>query len=141
MPCGGIFPHLPIMDGERCYHCDEESTAERSLEYFVEEWDASIHRDCLDPFLKTEDGMLISEHDHLIERIGGPLYKKLAVLGALLRQGQQRTAFCHFDKEIVRITSRMGTDACGAGEILYHATIDDFVKEALEILGVELYSP
>jgi hypothetical protein len=71
MPCGGIWPHAPITNGERCYHCDQPGLTNHPLRYFVEEWDASIHEDCLDPFLTTRDGKLVLEHGHEVIRLGG----------------------------------------------------------------------
>lgn len=67
MPCGGIYP-IPHDDPggsgtERCYYCNEGAPI---VTHYVEEWDAVIHKDCIDDFLKTPDGLLIIRHGHKV---------------------------------------------------------------------------
>ena len=69
MPCGGIYPikgswvERHSAGGLRCYHCDKSFP---TPELWVEEWDAPIHKACVEEFLKTPEGQVIVDHEHEI---------------------------------------------------------------------------
>ena len=74
MPCGGIYPLTrhwsaayldPTQRSLACFYCDK---SEPPVTHFVEEWDAYIHRDCIDEFLKTPEGEIVLAHGHEVER-------------------------------------------------------------------------
>ena len=66
MPCGGIYPMRDswveklITYGD-CFYCDCET---HSDDLWVEEWDAPLHRNCLDDFKKTDEYQIIIKHGH-----------------------------------------------------------------------------
>lgn len=62
MPCGGIFP-VQAEDGVECFYCEARTPAP---DHFCEEWDALLHGKCVEPFLKTAEGKIVVEHNHLI---------------------------------------------------------------------------
>ena len=69
MPCGGIYP-IPHDDDpggsgiERCYYCNK---AKPIVTHYIEEWDAVIHKDCIDDFLENApDGQIIVKHGHKV---------------------------------------------------------------------------
>lgn len=66
MPCGGIYPfegnerwteHFP------CWECGKPNPT-----HFIQEWDAFIHKDCIDRFLKTPEGKIVTKHRHSVIR-------------------------------------------------------------------------
>ena len=71
MPCGGIYPikeswlepYLDNLSEDICYYCN--LVIIRPV-YYCEEWDCFLHKDCIAPFLNTEDGKLVIEHGHEI---------------------------------------------------------------------------
>lgn len=72
MPCGGIWPIKPLEEAVSkdswCYHCVEWlSKSGKTPDHEVEEWDAVLHGDCVEAFLKTDEGKLVIEHNHLIQ--------------------------------------------------------------------------
>jgi hypothetical protein len=63
VPCGGIYPvgkDLP----EVCFLCNSPGTS-----HFCEEWDAYLHEDCIDGFLKTPEGQVVARHGHAVVRL------------------------------------------------------------------------
>ena len=36
------------------------------MDHWLEEWDSCLHRDCILPFLKTDEGQIVIEHGHTI---------------------------------------------------------------------------
>ena len=75
MPCGGIYPveppedeHVAYADGNlRCWQCNKPMSRDIPAS-FVEEWDSFIHDHCIDAFLLTEEGRIVIDHGHDIER-------------------------------------------------------------------------
>jgi len=67
MPCGGIYPIAgswvaPYADRRmRCFHCNKVG-----VDLWCEEWDAPIHRACVESFLQTPDGEIVIKHGHSI---------------------------------------------------------------------------
>lgn len=77
MPCGGIYPvgtpgGIPFGESGRerqCFYCHKSGA-----DYFCEEWDCSLHRACILPFLATEEGGVVLAHGHqIIIEEGEPL--------------------------------------------------------------------
>ena len=93
MPCGGIWPikrpgteknPAAWADGKHpgdrgrgnygCYMCGKPcfpskkaaaGTPEHLLpDFFIDEWDAYIHSECVPSFLQTEEGRIVLEHGH-----------------------------------------------------------------------------
>lgn len=67
MPCGGIYP---ITFGDfyvrgECWHCGKSNPV---LSHYCEEWDAFLHSECIDPFLKTKEGDIVLQHGHEVIR-------------------------------------------------------------------------
>ena len=73
MPCGGIFPimgdnleaYFASAPGgiPECWYCRKRSPPP---DHVLVEWDSFIHGECIRPFLRTEEGMIVVEHEHLI---------------------------------------------------------------------------
>lgn len=75
MPCGGIYPvqyHFskdyidkPPLHGDttppKCFFCGKN---EPKVDHFCDEWDCYLHRDCIDEFLKTDEGKCVLNHKH-----------------------------------------------------------------------------
>lgn len=74
MPCGGIYPltqHFagPMLDKTNPYHaCFYCGKSEPTVTHFCDEWDCYLHRKCITPFLKTEEGKIVLEHGHEVIR-------------------------------------------------------------------------
>jgi len=70
MPCGGIYwiKDLPDVDysSRWCFYC--KVRGDIGPWSYVEEWDADIHDKCIDEFLKTAEGEIITGHGHEIVR-------------------------------------------------------------------------
>ena len=60
MPCGGIYPVCPQED--ICFYCGKTGL----LDHFCDEWDTGLHAECVEPFLKTEEGKVVLAHGHRI---------------------------------------------------------------------------
>jgi hypothetical protein len=76
MPCGGIGPSDSSgMEGYACFYCGKvkHPVTGKVVDHFVEEWDAALHRSCIEPFLITDEGeiMLSHEHDVVVTVPGG----------------------------------------------------------------------
>ena len=70
MPCGGIYPIKdswvePYCNIGDCFQCNKQTDVN---DLWVEEWDAPIHKNCVDDFLKTEEGKIILDHKHEVIR-------------------------------------------------------------------------
>ncbi len=69
MPCGGIYPiDVPewLMQSDMgCWVCQEKDEKPYS---FCEEWDCYLHDDCVDEFLKSPEGEIVTSHNHEVER-------------------------------------------------------------------------
>lgn len=73
MPCGGIrlayvppktikdYPYIDV----RCWVCGKPCIGDCS---FWDEWYAYLHDECVDKFLKSEEGALMLSHGHEVER-------------------------------------------------------------------------
>ena len=61
MPCGGIYP-VKDAPAHPCWQCNE-----LGADHWLEEWDAVIHKDCIEAFLKTEEGQIVIDHNHHIQ--------------------------------------------------------------------------
>lgn len=66
MPCGGIYP-IRGSDIEEfisfgvCFSCNCDTNVS---DLWVEEWDAPLHRSCLEEFKKSEEYKVIERHGH-----------------------------------------------------------------------------
>ncbi len=60
-PAPGIYP-CQRRRTNRCWHCNLGGA-----DHFCEEWDTYLHKRCIEPFLKTEEGLLVIRHKHLIQ--------------------------------------------------------------------------
>lgn len=77
MPCGGIWPvdeksgaYAPGKN-PRCWMArNPDHNKEPGPWSWVEEWDTLIHDKCIDEFLKTREGKIITDHGHEITRRG-----------------------------------------------------------------------
>ncbi len=69
MPCGGIWPNYTegTQPGRWCFGCGKKDNR-TALWSYVEEWDADIHDDCIDEFLKGPEGRIVLSHGHEVER-------------------------------------------------------------------------
>ena len=71
MPCGGIYPEKSSWaedyhyDNSPCFVCNKPS-GKIDDNLWVEEWDTSIHRKCLEAFMKTDEGKIVIAHGHSI---------------------------------------------------------------------------
>lgn len=73
MPCGGIYPltddhpfvryYWPGTPGHECLVCGKY---EPRPDHFCDEWDGYLHGKCVVPFLNTEMGRTVLEHEHNI---------------------------------------------------------------------------
>lgn len=61
MPCGGIYPSQ-LSDRYTCWYCHLKGP-----DHWVEEWDAPLHKACIAPFLRTEEGAIVLAHKHFIQ--------------------------------------------------------------------------
>jgi len=76
MPCGGIVPVQGSWiedsinaalgaptdpESSDCFLCGKPITADM---HFCEEWDALLHMECVEPFLKTDEGKVVIAHGH-----------------------------------------------------------------------------
>lgn len=73
MPCGGIWPLKPDHDYakmhgnsafDECFYCNKDIQPEDLM--WCEEWDCYLHRDCVVPFLKTDEGLIVLKHGHIV---------------------------------------------------------------------------
>lgn len=64
MPCGGIFPIKdsfvePYLKDYLCGTCNKNLAT-----HYCEEWDNALCKDCIEPFLKSEEGLIMLQHGH-----------------------------------------------------------------------------
>lgn len=76
MPCGGIYPASVELHGygSECWYCGL-----RGADHFVEEWDAFIHTDCIEPFITDQDNeeaLIILRHFHTVLRLKDGVLKR-----------------------------------------------------------------
>lgn len=67
-PCGGIYPIKdswlePLVSCGECFLCNLDTN---TTDLWIEEWDAPLHRNCLETFMKTEEGQIIIKHGHSV---------------------------------------------------------------------------
>lgn len=60
MSCGGIDQYTDVSPG-KCWHCDKEDA-----KHYCAEWDCMLHAECIIPFLATDEGKLVIEHNHRV---------------------------------------------------------------------------
>jgi hypothetical protein len=73
MPCGGIYPIsgswvesiekpniAPLL---WCLHCNKP---EPRPDFWCEEWDGGLHRDCIPAYLMGAEGRIIMDHGHMV---------------------------------------------------------------------------
>jgi hypothetical protein len=71
MPCGGIYPltqHFagPMADADsECFQCGQHVPA---VTHFCDEWDCYLHGDCIDAFLASDEGQIVTLHGHEVIR-------------------------------------------------------------------------
>ncbi len=72
MSCGGITPIRPLVEelspAYKCLGCfkwldDDNGTPD----HFVEEWDGFLHGNCIEDYLKTDEGKCVIMHNHVIQ--------------------------------------------------------------------------
>jgi len=71
MPCGGIFPtdnigereSRLIVEGGPCWKCGKDPSVQS---HYCMEWDCVLCRDCVLPFLETDEGKIVLAHGHEI---------------------------------------------------------------------------
>lgn len=61
MPCGGIYP-VSDAPTHPCWQCNE-----LGADHALVEWDSVIHKNCIEAFLKTEEGQIVVAHNHHIQ--------------------------------------------------------------------------
>ncbi len=71
-PCGGVWPCKPLKEyispDWHCFFCHKWEDKDGKLpDHHCEEWDAMLHGGCVEEFLKTDDGKLVIDHNHLIQ--------------------------------------------------------------------------
>lgn len=65
MPCGGIYPikgswaEKYIKPEMPCWQCNKGN-----CDLFCMEWDTPLHSECVEEFLKSEDGQVVLNHKH-----------------------------------------------------------------------------
>ena len=73
MPCGGIYPAEPMLESPGvpdlpynvCFHCGKTKSPTGVVpDHYVEEWDALLHRECIEEFLSGPEGEVILNHGH-----------------------------------------------------------------------------
>ena len=69
-PCGGIYPIknssiMQLISFGECFVCGLETNVN---DLWCEEFDTQLHRECLEDFLKMEEGRIVIEHGHDIIR-------------------------------------------------------------------------
>ncbi len=62
MPCGGIYPVADANPNWQCFYCNE-----KGCDHFCEEWDCGLHEACVIPFLHTDEGEVVLDHNHEIQ--------------------------------------------------------------------------
>jgi len=92
MPCGGIYylradqvaltTSLPVghpdLEGvprrqtDRCLYCTKtdivtDISEPGHLDHFCAEWDGYLHSKCIPAFMKTDEGQIIIDHQHMLE--------------------------------------------------------------------------
>jgi hypothetical protein len=79
MPCGGIYPikgtwvekmYDPNNKMHSCFHCHQW----KPPDLFCDEWDCFLHSECVEGFLKTEEGEVVLDHRHSVTIMKGGKY-------------------------------------------------------------------
>lgn len=74
MPCGGIYPLGQHFAGamlgpeDTCFSCRKKGSKDRPLTHFCDEWDCYLHEGCIDDFLLTKEGEIVTLHEHEVIR-------------------------------------------------------------------------
>lgn len=80
MPCGGIYPIAgtwvePYYNAEdphsRCLWCGK---GEPKPDHFCDEWDCFLHGECIEEFLKGDEGKIVLIYGHQVWRGEEMLY-------------------------------------------------------------------
>lgn len=109
MPCGGIYP-IAASDYP-CWACNKPGADHELIE-----WDSVIHGTCVRDFLKTVEGQIVVEHQHLIQIDNEVLQEEGKLNGALLAPRMDfnttTSATMHFHSGEFTIDRATGEERC-----------------------------